>query len=208
METEGGVTQAIYPEGGLSRDGRLQPARLGLLSYMVRAFDVTGTSDIVFVPVGINYDRVLEDRTLLGLAGTAHRGPPRAAGAIRFLGGQLSLALRGKWFRFGYAAVGFGRPISLRQYTGDNEVDWTDSARYRGSIETLGEHLLGAVGQFIPVLPVALVATVFAAHKEPMDALDLKRRVAASMDDLESRGVYVHVPRADRDYAIEVGLRM
>ena len=64
MATAGGVTQAVYPEGGLTRDGRLRPPRLGILDYIVRSFDPSGR-DLVFVPVGLNYDRVLEDRTLL-----------------------------------------------------------------------------------------------------------------------------------------------
>ena len=63
--TAEGVTQAVFPEGGLSRDGRLQPPKLGLLDYMLSDFDPGGPRDIVVVPVGINYDRVLEDRTLL-----------------------------------------------------------------------------------------------------------------------------------------------
>ena len=37
MATSAGVTQAIFPEGGLSRDGRLRPPKFGLLSYMVSA---------------------------------------------------------------------------------------------------------------------------------------------------------------------------
>ena len=65
MAAEGGVPQAIFPEGRLSRDGLLGEAKLGLLGYIVRGFDPQGERDIVFVPVGINYDRVLEDRSLL-----------------------------------------------------------------------------------------------------------------------------------------------
>ena len=64
MAVEGGIVQAMFPEGGLSRDGRLRPPRLGLLDYMVRGFDPHQARDIVFIPVGVNYDRVLEDRTL------------------------------------------------------------------------------------------------------------------------------------------------
>ena len=63
--TAGGVVQAIYPEGNLSRDGRLRRPRLGLVNYMVSAFDPEGERDLVFIPVGINYDRVLEDRVLV-----------------------------------------------------------------------------------------------------------------------------------------------
>jgi len=64
MATEGGVTQAMFPEGGLSRDGMLQPAKLGLLSYMAEGFEPGVSRDVAFVPVGLNYDRVLEDRVL------------------------------------------------------------------------------------------------------------------------------------------------
>src|SRR3954452_19792386 len=65
MATAAGVPQAVYPEGGLSRDGRLRSPKLGILDYMLRGFDPKGDRDLVFIPVGINYDRVLEDRTLL-----------------------------------------------------------------------------------------------------------------------------------------------
>ena len=70
MATAAGVTQAVFPEGGLSRDGALKPAKLGLLNYIVSDFDAEQERDVVFVPVGVNYDRVLEDRVLLA----AHRG--------------------------------------------------------------------------------------------------------------------------------------
>ncbi len=56
-----GTTQGIFIEGGLSRDGRMQPPKLGLLDYMLRA----GAKDLVFIPVGINYDRVVEDSNLV-----------------------------------------------------------------------------------------------------------------------------------------------
>ena len=42
MATEAGVAQAMYPEGGLSRDGRLREPKLGLLDYMLKSFDPQG----------------------------------------------------------------------------------------------------------------------------------------------------------------------
>ncbi len=77
MATNGGDTQAFYPEGGLSLTGRLQPPKVGLLSYLVDGFDPDGARDIVFVPVAINYDRVLEDRVLIA----AHARGDRRFGA-------------------------------------------------------------------------------------------------------------------------------
>jgi glycerol-3-phosphate O-acyltransferase len=37
--TRAGVVQAVFPEGGLSRDGLLRPPKLGLLAYIVQGFD-------------------------------------------------------------------------------------------------------------------------------------------------------------------------
>jgi len=65
MAVEGGVPQAVFPEGGLSADGKLRAPKMGLLDYMLKTFNPTAGRDLVFIPVGINYDRVLEDRTLL-----------------------------------------------------------------------------------------------------------------------------------------------
>jgi glycerol-3-phosphate O-acyltransferase len=36
----------------------------------------------------------------------------------------------------------------------------------------------------------------------------VKGRVQGLMDELEVRGGHVHIPRQDREYAVEVGLRM
>jgi glycerol-3-phosphate O-acyltransferase len=64
--TRNGVTQGIFPEGGLTRDGRLRPAKIGLLDYMLGAAREPGFAERMYVvPVALNYDRVLEDRSLL-----------------------------------------------------------------------------------------------------------------------------------------------
>ena len=65
MATKEGVCQAVFLEGGLTRDGRLRPPKLGFIDYMLRSFKPGNDRDIIFIPVGINYDRTLEDRSLL-----------------------------------------------------------------------------------------------------------------------------------------------
>jgi glycerol-3-phosphate O-acyltransferase len=213
MATAAGVTQAVFPEGGLSREGRLRPPKLGILDYMVRSFDPAGR-DVAFIPVGINYDRVFEDRSfLVELDPTAPR--PKAAGtvanAVRFALRNLSLMARNRWHRFGYACVNFGAPVSLAAYARSRGVDFralTREARY-AEVEELGRRLMAEVSGVIPVVPVPLVATVFV--REPnrsWSELELKAEVLGLMKDLSRRGAHVYVPRGDQDYAITVGLRM
>src|SRR5215470_15203299 len=117
-----GVTQAVFPEGGLTCDGKLRPTKLGLLSYMVAGFDPNGTRDIVFVPVGINYDHVLEDELLTAAASNPEAEQPHFSvpplALTAWIGNELWQRIRGTWERYGYACAGFGQPLSLRDYLG------------------------------------------------------------------------------------------
>ncbi len=214
MATAAGVTQAIFPEGGLSTDGRLREPRLGILDYMLRAFDPSGDHDIVFVPTGINYDRTFEDRTLLAGRDAAFE-PPGAGGAfvhtVRFVARNLWLMARNRWHRFGYACVNFGTPVSLREHVRRRGVDFRALAGEERSrqLEELARELMESVARVIPAVPVSLVATVFV--REPARAwseLELKAAVLGLVERLEARGAHVYVPRGDQDYAIAVGLRM
>jgi glycerol-3-phosphate O-acyltransferase len=214
MATEAGVTQAVYPEGGLTRDGALRPPRLGLLDYMVRGFDPAGERDLVFVPVGINYDRTLEDRTLLLDASPAphHPGALRAAAStLRFVGRNLLLMARSRWHRFGYACVNFGTPVSMRAWCAERGVDFRGLGREarQARVAELGAALMVEVGRVIPVLPVSLAATVFLREGgTEWSELELKRRVAELVEEATAAGGHVYVPRRDMDYAVTVGVRM
>lgn len=213
MATAAGVTQAVFPEGGLSREGKLRPPKLGILDYTVRAFDPVGR-DVVFIPVGINYDRVFEDRSfLIELDPSAPKRPRGGAvgNTLKFVLRNLSLMARNAWHRFGYACVNFGSPVSLRAYTRSRGVDFRvlgKEERFERVAE-LGRDLMAAVAAVIPVVPVPLVATAFVRDPDrARTGLELKSEVLGLMDELSRRGAHVYVPRKDREYAITVGLRM
>ncbi|HYM48663.1 MAG TPA: hypothetical protein VES91_09280, partial [Burkholderiaceae bacterium] len=215
MATESGVTQAVYPEGGLTRDGRLREPKFGVLEYMLRGFSLDGDRDLVFVPLGLNYDRVLEDRTQLS-AGNASAKKPGAVTAFlntsKFIFSQLWLALRSKWYRFGYACVNFGTPISTKSYCIQRGIDFRKLTKEdrMGEVSALGRHLMDQIGRLIPVLPVPLVARVLLAAKDgaALSELEIKSHVGAQVEQLQARGAHVYVPRSDWDYAVGAGLRM
>ena len=107
--------------------------------------------------------------------------------------------------------MNFGTPISMRSYTEQHAVDFRapGTAAHVGHVGRLGSHLLEAIASTIPVLPVSLVATVFVrAPTRLMSGLEIKASVQQLILALEAAGAYVHIPRADRDYAISVGMRM
>ena len=199
LATEGGVTQAIFPEGGLSRDGKLAEPKLGLLSYILGDFRPDISRDVVFIPVGLNYDRVLEDRVLTSPPDQKTSFSPMVF--FQFMAKQLWLRVTGKFYRFGYACVSFGRPISLKAYLQDNPIN-------DQTIADLGSELMTRIGRVIPVLPVSLVARVLLQADAPMSLLEIKAKCHSIWQELSERDIYSHLPHEDEDYAVDVGLRM
>ena len=213
MATEAGVPQAVFPEGGLTRDGLMREPKLGVLDYMMRGFRNDGERDLVFVPLGLNYDRVLEDRTLL-LSIDPHATRPGRVRALwntlAFAGRNLRLMLKSEWHRFGYACVNFGTPVSMREYCAANGLDFQrlGGDDRRRAMAKLGSHLMSAVGRIVPVVPVPLIATVFTSEGVPLSELELKARVERLLERLDVAGAHTYLPRRDLDYALTVGLRM
>ena len=124
---------------------------------------------------------------------------------------HIWMALRGEWYRFGYTCVSFGEPVSLRKHVAEANIDFRTLAPEprHAEIEKLGNKLMEAVGRVVPALPVSLVSTaMLEAGENPLSLLDIKQLVSSLIGVLEAQGTYVHIPRADRDYAIAVGLRM
>jgi glycerol-3-phosphate O-acyltransferase len=212
LATEAGVTQAVFPEGGLSIDGAMRTPKLGLIDYIVRGFDPRGGRDVVFIPVAVNYDRVLEDRTLLRKL-DPHPAPVALGGALRntlaFVLSQLGLRMVGRWYRFGYACVNFGTPLSLREQSQGRDWRLLSDAQRQEQVQALGAKLVARIQSVMPVLPVALVAKVLLENSQrSLSALELKGLAYEMQGRLAAAGAHVYIPRGDQDYAIETGLRM
>jgi glycerol-3-phosphate O-acyltransferase len=75
--TRMGVTQGIFLEGGLTRDGKLKSPKIGLLDYVLGiGRDPAYHQKLYIVPVAVNYDRVLEDRSLIRELAVREGGAP------------------------------------------------------------------------------------------------------------------------------------
>ena len=191
--TSAGVTQAVFPEGGLSLDGSLARPKVGILKYILEGA-AGAKRDVVFVPIALNYDRVLEDTILLQAQAKGER-KFRARISVVFMAvlRQIRLRITGKFHRFGYAAVSFGEPLTLSHLT-------------EGDIrpEALSATIMARIAAAVPVLPVPLTAYLLLKNG-PMTRDALEIVYTDAMKQLES--AQVHVPRNNRDYAVEFGLR-
>jgi len=153
MATDAGVSQAVFPEGGLSLTGAVRAPKLGLLNYIVTNFKPDGR-DVIFVPVGLNYDRVLEDQFLIAADKTGvRRFRPTLMTVVRAVSYHLWARLSGRFKGFGTASVGFGTPLELSTFAQSAEGDLT---------EAVGAELMERIKRVIPVLSGPLVSYVLA----------------------------------------------
>lgn len=215
--TRQGVTQGIFPEGGLSRDGRLRPAKIGLLDYILGVAREPGFRDRLYlVPVAINYDRVLEDRSLLleheqqrareaGAALPRRTGLSRVAQAaevLRFMAWNAGRLLTRRWKRYGRAAVTIGAPVPVAPWLAAAEQGGTPlfalpRPERLARVQALADDMMSRIGALIPVTPVPLACAAIQSLGGDFVRRDaLLARMAELRDELvELNG---RVVRADR----------
>ena len=206
--TRHGVTQGIFPEGGLTRDGRLRPGKIGLIDYMLGvARDPQLQKRLTIVPVAINYDRVLEDRSLLRELADRDSGrrpskPAQFAEVIRYVGWNLARLTTRRWKRYGRAAVTIGRPIHVTQWLDElrgNGVDLfaLDRASRLAQVQGLVDEVLSRIAALIPVTPVPLACAAIQSFDADFIQHD---RLIARMSEMRDVlvGLNARVLRADR----------
>jgi glycerol-3-phosphate O-acyltransferase len=205
--TRQGVTQGIFVEGGLTRDGKLRSPKIGLLDYVLGiARDPAYRSRLCVVPVAVNYDRVLEDRSLLRELAAAEGGerPSRArqmSEVGHYLWWNLARLVMRKWKRYGRAAVTVGVPIPLGEWF-DREAELFELPRAErlGRVQVLCDEIMVHIGQLVPVTPVPLAcAAIQSVDREFIPRsllLDRMMEMRAELVELNGR-----VVRADRDIA-------
>ena len=214
--TRMGVTQGIFLEGGLTRDGKLKSPKIGLLDYVLGiGRDPVYHDKLYIVPVALNYDRVLEDRSLI--RELAVRDGARRPGRLRqlnevagYVGWNLLRIATGRWKRYGRAAVVVGDPIPLDAWFAANPDLFSIPRPERlARVQTFCDGVMDRIGRLIPVTPVPLVcAAVQSIDRDYIPRAQLLDRMTEMRDTLVN--LNGRVVRMDRtiDETLDVGMRM
>jgi glycerol-3-phosphate O-acyltransferase len=199
MSTRAGVCQAVFLEGGLSKDGALHQPRLGFLDYMLRDYHSDTDRDISFIPVGINYDRVIEDRSLVRKLDRQAEKRSKwyvLKTTIRFVYKTLLLSRKTRLRRFGYASVNFGNPVSARAYCQQNNVEFVNleqGTRFE-HVAQLADELMAAIRQAVPITPVALMAEIILTNRRAWRSeLELKANALTRIEALKEMGAPIRI---------------
>ena len=214
LATRAGVCQAVFLEGGLTRDGRTAAAKLGFLDYMLRDYHPDIDCDVVFVPVGINYDRVIEDKSLVR---SLERGvEKRSTGfvlkaVLQFFFKTMLMKRKARWRRFGYASVNFGKPVSVREYCSSLSIDFSqmDQDKRHAAITELSGELMADIDRIVPVLPIALMSEIIlAGNSNWQTKLALKAQAVRRIAELDSLGAPINISEGACERVLEAALLM
>jgi glycerol-3-phosphate O-acyltransferase len=203
--TRNGVTQGIFLEGGLSRDGKLGKAKIGLLDYVLGvARDPAMRGRIYVVPVAINYDRVLEDRSLLREvdAREGRKRPPLHAQlgeVLRYVWWNMARVVARRWRRYGRAAVVIGEPFPIEPWLNQQDREtggFFNLARADrlARVQMLSDSVLERIAAIVPVTPVTLACAAlqsfdgdFISHKQLVSRMAEMRDV---LQELNARVIH------------------
>ena len=213
LATEARVPHAIFLEGQLSPDGGVGEAKLGLLSYVTEYFDPKNSPDIIFMPVGINYDRIPEDQNLQRYSSEEFRAKGRKYVLLQ----GVQFASRVIWEMllrrrsFGYACASFGRPVSFAGWLEQSDVDWprlTRDERFHW-ITNLGKRLTDDITGQIPATPMAILCRVwFADPAKVVSRSNLEMQFSANCDALEAGNCHLVLIEENRGKTLEFALNL
>lgn len=190
--TKNGVTQGVFIEGGLTRDGAFQKPKLGMLDYIVTAKrDPEFTAPLFIIPTAINYDRVLEDRNLteelLGREDRSTKGE-KLKTTFDFLFKNFFRSFFKRFKRYGYAVVTFGRPVSVDDFLREHPKALAmEFEERKGDLTLLAETVMDEISAAIPVTPVPMVARVFASHRDPVTDEEMIAALEAQREEWRDR---------------------
>jgi glycerol-3-phosphate O-acyltransferase len=188
-----GVPLEYFIEGGRSRTGRLLAPRAGMLAMTVRAFLRAPRRSVLFQPVYIGYEKLMEGSSY---AGELSGKPKEKESLLGLLRGLKVLRQR-----YGHVTLNFGEPIELNPMLDAVAPDWRNFSGkadakpewLNGAVDDLAERIQININRAADVNPINLLAlALLATPKHAMAENDLLAQL-----DL-TKALMTELPYSDR----------
>jgi glycerol-3-phosphate O-acyltransferase len=189
-----GFSLEYFIEGGRSRTGRLLQPKSGMLAMTVRGFLRQPRRPVVFQPIYIGYEKLMEGDSYLDEL----TGRPKRKESVWGLLRSVPRVLRK---RYGKVALSFGEPILLDDILQQHAPDWREQAIGESerpkwltqAIDDLAERIQVNVNRAADVNPVNLLAlSILSTPKHAMSEADLLDQLALN------KRLLAAVPYSDR----------
>ncbi|NII10751.1 glycerol-3-phosphate 1-O-acyltransferase PlsB [Oleiagrimonas sp. C23AA] len=188
-----GVPLEYFIEGGRSRTGRLLAPRAGMLAMTIRAFLRAPRRPVLFQPVYIGYEKLMEGKSYIGELSGKPKEKESLLGLLR-----ATKVLRQ---RYGHVALSFGEPIELTPMLEQASADWRQAAADPDAkpewmnplVDRLAERIQVNINATADVNPINLLALVLlSTPKHAMAEADLLAQLELT------KALLVELPYSDR----------
>ncbi|HZX81447.1 MAG TPA: glycerol-3-phosphate 1-O-acyltransferase PlsB, partial [Lysobacter sp.] len=190
----GGYSIEYFIEGGRSRTGRLLQPKGGMIAMTLRAYLRAPTRPVLFQPVYIGYEKLMEGRSYLDELS----GKPKEKESIWQLLMGIPKVLGSN---YGQVVVNFGEPIRLTDVLAEQAPDWNGRplpedekpAWMATTVDALAERIQVNINRAADVNPINLLAlALLSTPKHAMSEADLLEQIALS------KKILAQLPYSDR----------
>ena len=171
-----GFPMEYFIEGGRSRSGRTLAPKAGILAMTVQSFVRSHARPLVFVPVYIGYEKLMEGSSYIA---ELHGRPKKSESLI-----GLVRAARVLKRNFGRVHVNFGPPLALAEFLETHHPDWRNDSPeaqapwLRGAVDATATELARRINALAVVNPVNLLAvTLLSTPKHAADVRLLQKQI-------------------------------
>ena len=178
----GGYSLEYFIEGGRSRTGRLLPPKGGMVAMTVRAFLRQPTRPVLFQPVYIGYEKMLEGDSYLDEL----IGKPKQKESIWQLLMSIPRVLRSN---YGQVVVNFGEPIRLHDMLAEHAPEWDGTPLdeddrpdwLSDTVDATAQRIQVNINRAADVNPINLLAmALLSTPKHAMGEADLVAQITLS----------------------------
>jgi len=177
-----GYSIEYFIDGGRSRTGRLLQPKGGMISMTMRAFLRKPTRPVLFQPVYLGYEKLMEGRSYLNELS----GRPKEKETIwQFLTGIPKILRQ----NYGQVVVNFGEPIALGDVLAEHAPDWDGQALAEddkpdwlsSAVDATAHQIQVNINRAADVNPINLLAlALLSTPKHAMGEADLLAQIALS----------------------------
>jgi len=148
----------FFIEGGRSRTGKIISPKMGIVKYLIESIDQGYGEDLIFVPITVNYDRIMEESSYK----KELRGKEKTKESTSSFLKSRKLIKK----RYGKVYFAVNEPFSMKEFRQNLHEAMGEEAEEQ-FIPELGSHIIRKINEVVMVTPFALVsaAILFTAKR-------------------------------------------
>lgn len=150
----------FFIEGGRSRSGKLLNPKMGMLKMILDAYTEGIARDLVFIPVAITYEKIIEENAYTSESLGANKQEENLHNALSAVRHVLKQ-------NYGRVFLRFADPISSQDYLKERNIqDIHTALSQKQVVEDFANIICDGINQKVLITPSSLAATVLLSHSK------------------------------------------